>query len=225
MTACAARRGRDLLDLEQLKRIYSVKRREIRDRLNEFARVGRTGSQERLFEELTFCIFTAGASARMGLRSVESVRPVLMDGDLADIRQALIGRHRFPNNRAAYVFETREYLRERCGLELHRTLRSFKIADERRDFLAANRNVRGIGYKEASHFLRNIGYRGYAILDKHLLSRLAEFGIIDSSKPPSTKAGYLAIEEKLKRFAESIRIDFDELDLLLWFTKTGEILK
>ena len=225
MTACAARRGRDLLDLEQLKRIYSVKRREIRDRLNEFARVGRTGSQERLFEELTFCIFTAGASARMGLRSVESVRPVLMDGDLADIRQALIGRHRFPNNRAAYVFETREYLRERCGLELHGTLRSFKIADERRDFLAADRNVRGIGYKEASHFLRNIGYRGYAILDKHLLSRLAEFGIIDSSKPPSTKAGYLAIEEKLKRFAESIRIDFDELDLLLWFTKTGEILK
>lgn len=222
---CAARRGCDLLDLEQLKRIYNVKRREIRDRLDEFARVGRTGSQERLFEELTFCIFTAGASARMGLRSVESVRPVLMDGGLADIRQALIGRHRFPNNRAAYVFETREYLRERCGLELHRTLRSFKIADERRDFLAANRNVRGIGYKEASHFLRNIGYRGYAILDKHLLSRLAEFGIIDSSKPPSTKAGYLAIEEKLKRFAESIHIDFDELDLLLWFTKTGEILK
>ena len=225
MTACAARRGCDLLDLEQLKRIYNVKRREIRDRLNEFARVGRTGSQERLFEELTFCIFTAGASARMGLRSVESVRPVLMEGDLADIRLALIGRHRFPNNRAAYVFETREYLRERCGLELYRILRSFKIADERRDFLAANRNVRGIGYKEASHFLRNIGYRGYAILDKHLLSRLTEFGIIDSSKPPSTKAGYLAIEEKLKRFAESIRIDFDELDLLLWFTKTGEILK
>ena len=225
MTACAARRGRDLLDLEQLKRIYSVKRREIRDRLNEFARVGRTGSQERLFEELTFCIFTAGASARMGLRSVESVRPVLMDGDLADIRQALIGRHRFPNNRAAYVFETREYLRERCGLELHRTLRSFKIADERRDFLAANRNVRGIGYKEASHFLRNIGYRGYAILDKHLLSRLAEFGVIESPKPPSTKTSYLLIEEKLKRLADSISIDFDELALLLWFTKTGEILK
>src|SRR5262249_57668571 len=108
----------------------------------------------------------------MGLRSVESVRPVLLNGTASEIQQSLIGRHRFPNNRAAYVFETREYLRERCGLELHRTLRSFKIADERRDFLAANRNVRGIGYKEASHFLRNIAYRGYAILDKHLLSRL-----------------------------------------------------
>ena len=222
---CAPHRGCDPLDLEQLKRIHIDKRREIRDRLRDFARVGRTGSQERLFEELTFCIFTAGASARMGLRSVESVRPVLMGGSVRDIQRALVGRHRFPNNRGAYVFETREYLREHCGLQLHGKLRSFKIADERRDFLAANRNVRGIGYKEASHFLRNIGYRGYAILDKHLLSRLSEFKVIESPKPPSTKRGYLAIEEKLKLFAASIGIDFDELDLLLWYTKTGEILK
>src|SRR5262249_39217794 len=124
-----------------------------------------------------------------------------------------------------YVWETGEDWREGCGLELDRTLRSFKISDERRDFLAANERIRGIGYKEASHFLRNIGYRGYAILDKHLLSRLAEFGVIESSKPPSTKASYVATEDKLKRFADSIGIDFDELDLLLWFTKTGEILK
>ncbi len=225
ISSCAPRRGRDPLDLEELKRIYIDKRREIRDRLREFARVGRTGSQERLFEELTFCIFTAGASARMGLRSVDGVRPVLMGGSIQDIQRALIGRHRFPNNRGAYVYQTREYLREHCGLQLHGTLRSFKIADERRDFLAANRNVRGIGYKEASHFLRNIGYRGYAILDKHLLSRLAQFEVIESPKPPSTKKGYLAIEEKLRLFADSIGIDFDELDLLLWYTKTGEILK
>jgi N-glycosylase/DNA lyase len=161
----------------------------------------------------------------MGLRSVESVRPVLMGGSKREIQQALAGRHRFPNNRGAYVYETREYLREHCGLHLNGKLRSFKVADERRDFLAANSNVRGIGYKEASHFLRNIGYRGYAILDKHLLSRLSEFEVIDSPKPPSTKKGYLAIEEKLKLFASSIGIDFDELDLLLWYTKTGEILK
>jgi N-glycosylase/DNA lyase len=225
ISACAPRRGRDPLDLEELKRIYNDKRREIRDRLREFARVGRTGSQELLFEELTFCIFTAGASARMGLRSVEGVRPVLMGGSIREIQRALIGRHRFPNNRGAYVYQTREYLREHCGLQLHGMLRSFKIAEERRDFLAANRHVRGIGYKEASHFLRNIGYRGYAILDKHLLSRLAEFEVIESPKPPSTKKAYLVIEEKLRRFADSIGIDFDELDLLLWYTKTGEILK
>jgi N-glycosylase/DNA lyase len=217
--------GATPLTVTELKRIYFDKRREIRDRLAEFARVGRTGSSETLFEELTFCIFTAGASARMGLRSVEGIRPILMNGSALDIQRALAGRHRFPNNRGAYVYETREYLREHCGLQLHQALRSLKVADERRDFLAANRSIRGIGYKEASHFLRNIGYRGYAILDKHVLTRLAEFEVIETPKPPLTKNGYLAIEEKVKLFAESISIDFDELDLLLWYTKTGEILK
>ncbi len=187
--------------------------------------MGRTGSPETLFEELTFCIFTAGASARMGLRSVESVRPILMSGTALDLQNALVGRHRFPNNRGAYVYETREYLQEHCGLQLQEALRSLTLADERRDFLAANRSVRGIGYKEASHFLRNIGYRGYAILDKHVMTRLAEFEVIESPNPPSTKKGYLATEERLKDFAGSIGIDFDELDLLLWYTKTGEILK
>src|SRR5258708_3148051 len=213
------------MTIEELKRIYLNKRREIRERLREFRAVGRSASHERLFEELTFCIYTAGASARMGLRSVESVRSVLMNGSTQDIQLALTGRHRFPNARGAYVFETREYLREQCGLRLDEVLSSIKSADGRRDFLAANRAVRGIGYKEASHFLRNIGYRGYAILDKHLLSRLTEFEVIESPKPPSTKKQYVAAEESVKHFPDAIGIDFDELDLLLWYTKTGEILK
>ncbi|HYV04303.1 MAG TPA: N-glycosylase/DNA lyase [Blastocatellia bacterium] len=213
------------MNVELLKSIYHQKRREIRARLSEFAHVGRTASHEKLFEELTFCIFTAGASARMGLRSVESVRPVLMSGSKRRIQKALGGRHRFPNARGAYVFETREYLRAHCGLELREKLWSFENPDQRRDFFAANRDVRGLGYKEASHFLRNVGYRGYAILDKHLLARLTELEVIGSPKPPATKNGYLAIEEKLKNFSENIGIDFDELDLLLWYTKTGEILK
>ena len=73
--------------------------------------------------------------------------------------------------------------------------------------------------------MRNVGFRGYAILDKHVLARLEEFGTIESAKPPSTKKKYVALEEKMKLFAESIGLDFDELDLLLWYTKTGEILK
>jgi N-glycosylase/DNA lyase len=104
-------------------------------------------------------------------------------------------------------------------------LSSFETAEQRRDFFAANPGVRGLGYKEASHFLRNVGFRGYAILDKHILGRLAEFGVIESPKPPSTKKRYLDLEQKLKHFSERIDIDFDELDLLLWYTKTGEILK
>lgn len=213
------------MTVEELKALYPTKRREIRRRLADFDRVRRRASHEELFEELTFCIYTAGASARMGLRSVEGVRPVLMSGSRRQIQRSLASRHRFPNARGAYVWETREYLRAHCGLKLRDMLRGLKDPDQRRDFFADNNGIRGLGYKEASHFLRNVGYRGYAILDKHLLGRLAEFGVIETPRPPSTKRRYLAIEERLKGFADSIGIDFDELDLLLWYSKTGEILK
>ncbi|HYP29164.1 MAG TPA: N-glycosylase/DNA lyase [Blastocatellia bacterium] len=213
------------MTVEELKRKYLEKRAEIRSRLAEFEQVGREASDERLFEELTFCIYTAGASARMGLRSVEKVRPVLMGGSAEEIRAALSGAHRWPEARGSYVFETREYLREFCGLRMRELLSGFGTAAERRDFFADNRGVRGLGYKEASHFLRNVGFRGYAILDKHVLARLVEFGVLESDKPPSTKKRYIEREEKMKDFARSVRIDFDELDLLLWYTKTGEILK
>ena len=213
------------MNVEELKQIYQRKQREIIERLAEFEEVGRTGSDERLFEELTFCIYTAGASARMGLRCVESVRPVLMSGSLREIQRALEHRHRWPDGRGAYVYETREYLRENFGMRMRELLEGFESAEKRRDFFAANPGVRGLGYKEGSHFLRNVGFRGYAILDKHILARLAEMGVIESPRPPSTKKKYVALEEKMKLFAQEIGLDFDELDLLLWYTKTGEILK
>lgn len=213
------------MTVTELKRIHRDKREEIRARLAEFGEIHRSATDERFFEELTFCIFTAGASARMGLRSVERVRPVLIDGSRRRIQCALRRSHRFPRTRGAFVFETREYLRARCGLRMRELVTSFGDSDELRDFFALNPDIRGLGFKEASHFLRNIGFRGYAILDKHVLSRLAELGVIEGSKPPSTKGRYLEVEAKMKSFSARVGIDFDELDLLLWYTKTGEILK
>ena len=70
-----------------------------------------------------------------------------------------------------------------------------------------------------------MGFRGYSILDKHILRSLAELGVVESPAPPTTRARYLAAEEKLRSFAQHARIDFDELDLVLWSMKTGEILK
>jgi N-glycosylase/DNA lyase len=110
-------------------------------------------------------------------------------------------------------------------MRLRERLDSFTDPFERRDWLARTRDIKGLGYKESSHFLRNVGLRGYAILDKHILRSLAEVGVIDSPAPPATRARYLATEERLRRFARDARIDFDELDLVLWSMKTGEILK
>lgn len=182
-------------------------------------------SDRRLWEELVFCIFTAGASARMGLRSIDAIRHLLESGTEQELSNALESRHRYPNSRSGYIVVTREFLREDCGMRLCEKLESFTDSHARRDWLARTPRIKGLGYKESSHFLRNVGFSGYGILDKHILRSLAELGVIASPDPPTTRTRYLETEERLKSFARDIGIDFDELDLVLWSMKTGEILK
>ncbi|HVF86291.1 MAG TPA: N-glycosylase/DNA lyase [Pyrinomonadaceae bacterium] len=211
--------------IESIHAAHRARARDVRSRLAEFRGVRQEGSDGRLWEELVFCIFTAGASARMGLRSIEAVRPLLGAGTHQDLANALAGVHRYPSARSGYIVVTRDYLNTECGMRLRERLENFADPVERRDWLARERRIKGLGYKEASHFLRNVGYRGYAILDKHILRSLAELGVIASPQPPTTRAKYLATEERLRDFARDVGIDFDELDLVLWSMKTGEILK
>ena len=213
------------LTIEKIKAAHAERRAEIRARLTEFEAVWENETDERLWEEMVFCFFTGGCSARMGLRSVEAVRPILQTGNHHELADALRGRHRYPNARAGYIVASREFLQEHCGLRLREKLSGFDDDLERRDWLVKEKRIKGLGYKEASHYLRNIGLKGYAILDKHILRSLAELGIIDDPKPPNTRAKYLGTEEKLKNLATLTKIDFDELDLVLWSMKTGEILK
>ena len=214
------------LMIDEMQKSYSEKQSAIRARLSEFAEISRIRDDARLFEELCYCIFTAGASARMGLNSIERIRRHLLSGGHRRLENLLVGAHRYPRARSGYIVHTRKYLKRECDLRLKEKLDSFgSDAEARRDFFARNPGIKGIGYKEASHYLRNIGYCGYAILDKHILRTLHELGLIDSPNPPSTKKKYLAVEEQMRKFAADIRINFDELDLLLWSNKTGEILK
>jgi len=198
---------------------------EIRKRLAEFDDIWQNGSDLRLWEEMVYCFFTGGCSARMGLNSVEAVRPLLMTGTQTELAEALLGKHRYPNARAGYIVASREFLQEHCRMRLRKKLTEFENDLERRDWLVREKRIKGLGYKEASHYLRNIGLRGYAILDKHVLRCMAELKIIDDPKPPNTRSKYLSYEQHLKKFADQIKIDFDELDLVLWSMKTGEILK
>jgi N-glycosylase/DNA lyase len=219
--------NREPVTVDRLLAAYVQRRKEIRARLRDFRLVWQTGSDSRLWEEMVYCIFTAGASAKMGLRSVDALRPLLQSGAQAEMTKALVaaGAHRFPNARPGYVVVTRDYLEESFSMRLRERLLSFRDPIERRDWLAKDPRVKGLGYKESSHFLRNIGFKGYAILDKHIVRCLCELNVIDSPKPPTTRGRYLETESRMRQFAADTRIDFDELDLLLWSTKTGEILK
>jgi N-glycosylase/DNA lyase len=218
-------KSKQKLTIEIVRELHRERQAAIRTRLAEFADVWQRNDDQLLLQELVFCIFTANASARMGLRSVDAVKRYLLTATQDELAGLLSGVHRFPNARAHYIATTREFLQTECNLRLKEKLSSFSDSFERRDWLAQTRQIKGLGYKESSHFLRNIGYRGYAILDKHILNSMAELGFITDPEPPSNRTKYLATEVILKQFAEHLEIDFDELDLVLWSIKTGEILK
>ncbi|MFN0277342.1 MAG: N-glycosylase/DNA lyase [Pyrinomonadaceae bacterium] len=219
------KREKEPITFETIQNAHAKRRREIRRRLKEFAAIGKRGTDLNLWEEMTFCFFTGGCSARMGLNALEAVKPILLTGDQDELAAALRGVHRYPNARARYIVASRAFLQEHCGLRLRKKLNSFACGFERRDWLVKEKGIKGLGYKEASHYLRNIGFSGYAILDKHVLNCLAELKIIDEPKPPNTRSKYLTIEGRMKSLSQKTGIDFDELDLVLWSMKTDMILK
>lgn len=179
---------------------------------------------ERIFEELCFCILTANTSAEMGMKAIDKIRHLLVNGSVDKMSKNLEGTYRFNNLRPAYIKHTRDFLKNNHNFELKNKIESMKNnLEELRDFFVDN--VKGFGYKEASHFLRNIGFKGYAILDKHILSSLLEFRVIDDIKLPLNSKSYKEIEKKLKIFSNEIDIPMDEMDLLLWSRRNGKILK
>ena len=155
--------------IQNIRKTHADRAHEIRARLGEFAHIGANGSDHDWWAEMVFCFFTGGCSARMGMNSLDAVRPALLTGDQTELAGRLTGVHRYPNARARYIVASREFLREHCDLKLRNKLNGFDCRLERRDWLVKEKGIKGLGYKEASHYLRNIGFKGYAILDKHVL--------------------------------------------------------
>jgi N-glycosylase/DNA lyase len=205
--------------IAELREYHAKVGPKIKARLKEFEKIKDCNGDD-IFKELCFCVLTANTSAEMGLKAMDAAGGEMVGGNEAKICEALKScGYRYPNKRAEYIVYNKEKIKE--GLK--EKVDSCTDAQELRDYLV--KNVKGLGCKEASHFLRNIGFRGFAILDKHILSSLAELGVIGENRPPKNKKEYLEIEKKMKRFAGEIGLDMDELDLLLWSRKTGKILK
>ena len=212
------------MDINDLLRHYKDRRKEIRARLAEFKETWRQGDLA-IFKELCFCILTANTSARMGINCIEAAGDDILTADVEGIRNILCGRYRFWRIRPNYIIHTREYLQQECALKLKKKIESLSDFHQRRDFFADNPGIKGLGYKEASHFLRNIGFEGYAILDIHVVRLLHELGVLPEAKRPANRKQYIFMEEKMREFSKDIKIPMDELDLALWSYRTGEILK
>jgi len=196
-------------------------RKMVEDRMDEFRLVHEMDSQK-WYEELVYCLLTAYSSALMGQRCVDALRGgALMDGSIQDVRGCLVEEgHRFANRRAEYVYDTRGLAPRIKGV-----IQGFDDPRDARGWLVEN--VKGLGWKEASHYLRNVGYFGLAIIDRHILSNMVEHGLIteEESRKGLTRRRYHAYEGVLEKVARRLGMTPGELDLYLWYRKTGKVLK
>ena len=177
--------------------------------------------QTEYFYELAYCLLTPQSSAVSAGQVVERLRDACFletGGDPTPLLRAKEHYIRFHNTKARRLQEARVLLPD----ILH-VLRRAEPAPAARAWLVAN--VKGLGWKEASHFLRNIGRCNLAILDRHILRNLARHGVIRAIPASLTPSRYLNIEARFARFADRLGIPMDELDLLFWSRETGEILK
>ncbi|PIN86315.1 DNA lyase [Candidatus Woesearchaeota archaeon CG10_big_fil_rev_8_21_14_0_10_44_13] len=205
-------------EIRELLDFYWKNKPEIKGRLADFSKV----PEKDWFYELCFCLCTPQSKARRCDISVS----ILKDKDFLhndfNPSRYLIGNVRFHNNKAKYLVE----LKGKINMVLEKVKEAKKKkADpkELREFLV--RNVKGISYKEASHFLRNIGFRGLAILDRHILKNMLRHGAVHKLPKTLSRKEYLGLEKELEAFCEEHRINIDELDLVFWSMETGEVFK
>lgn len=208
---------------ETLQTEYRKRKRAIKKRLEDFSRVWGQ-SDKRIFSELCFCICTPQSKAVYCDRAVSELYDSgkLFTGNEEDVRASLRAV-RFPNNKARYIVGARDLFLKDGRVRLKQEIDPNDIPATRDRIVA---NVKGLGYKEASHFLRNIGHgRDLAILDVHILRNMKRYGVIKEIPGCIGKKCYLSLEDRIKTFSRKIGIPLAELDILLWSMETGIIFK
>ncbi|RLI78818.1 N-glycosylase [Archaeoglobales archaeon] len=206
--------------IEKVEKLRPVVGSHVKRRIEEFLSFKDKDSKE-WFSELCFCILTANSSAEMGIKIQNTLK---FDGFAKLNEKELAGKlkelgYRFYNVRARYIVEARKYV------NVKEIITSFKEPWESREWLVEN--VRGLGYKEASHFLRNTGILDFAILDRHILRIMEKVGIVRVPKTQKniSRKTYLEIEKKFIEIAKRLEMKPGELDLYLWYLSTGKVLK
>ncbi len=212
----------------QLRASYEERKEQIRQRLNEFAAV----PQEEWFYETAFCLLTPQSKAVHADAVIRTLKERgFRDGPFDPVDTLRDPNHyiRFHRVKADRLLWLQQHwleiepiladARHHAGQDHAGHLR----CRERRDALAGS--INGMGLKEASHVLRNIGCRGLAIIDRHLLRCLEACGVIPDRSVSMTARRYHEIEIAFAAFSSKVGIEMDELDLLFWSEISGLLLK
>lgn len=205
------------IDAEILPRVQAMQ--------YSFTQVWDNGTEEDIFKELVFCLLTPQSKARHAERTVTLLcgRGLIFDGKEEDIAPHL-NYVRFKNGKAKNIVAARAACRSNGRYVLREILMRHNSTAQKREWLV--KHIRGMGYKEASHFLRNVGFGlDVAILDRHILRNLKRLGLIQDDSVSLTPGLYLEIEEKMRILSRDSRIPLDRLDYVLWYREAQDVFK
>jgi N-glycosylase/DNA lyase len=180
----------------------------------------RTRSSHDIFKELCFCILTGNCGAEASLKLHATIGDRFLTCSCPDEFTTLLKDNggRFYNHKGKFLGNACQYRDT-----LKETMDSFGDDEQSlREWLVER--VDGFGYKESSHFMRNVGYENVAIIDFHIVDLLVAHGLVEKPKALNKKK-YLEIEHVLSGIAKNVGLNLGELDLYLWFMETGKILK
>lgn len=188
-------------------------------------------TESQLWTELACCVLSSqvpyetaqAASVRLeasGLFLEQEVTPRDLEVALADLLRCPfeIGgasrRYRFPDSRARQLTATViEVRREAKGLA--DLLRSFGDVEIARGWFVTH--AKGLGPKQASMFLRNIGASyDLAVLDRHLINYMMMMGLTADPKPTRRMADYRRDEIVLRDHAAGFGLPVGFLDWAVW---------
>ncbi|WP_291256199.1 N-glycosylase/DNA lyase [Fusobacterium sp.] len=210
----------------EVEKKYLEIKEDIEKRLKEFKSVWDNGNNRDIHVEMSFCILTPQSKAVNAWQAITTLRDngLLFNGSAEEIVEYL-NIVRFKNNKSKYLVELREKMTNSNGEIITKDFfLSFEEISKAREWIV--KNVKGMAYKEASHFLRNVGFgKEIAILDRHILKNLVRLEVIDEVPKSITPKLYLEIERKMKDYCKFVNISMDSLDLLLWYLEAGEIFK
>lgn len=223
--------------MSDLQTVYNNIQSEIEQKYETFAMIWGLGDSE-IFPELVFCLCTPQTNAKHGWKAVQLLmqsgylhKPI---NNVVDEQQRLIqigdilskAGVRFKKNKAKYIVDAIKRFNSGFSFKtlIQQKIKSSHDMIEVRNWLADN--VYGIGMKEASHFLRNIGLgTEICILDRHILRNLNEFGVIEKIPQTVSKKAYLNIEQEMIKFSKEVNIPVFALDFVFWYRAKGELFK
>src|SRR3989344_6195877 len=143
--------------VKELLSAYNKSKKDIKSRLEHFSRI----PKEDYFYELCFCLLTPQSNAKQCDKAVQDLIKRKYKDKNIDPHES-IATIRFHNNKAKYMREMKSKFNK-----IKEAMENTKDNQQLREWIV--KNVKGVGYKEAAHFLRNVGYRELAILDRHIL--------------------------------------------------------